>query len=107
MVIGKQPQSFTIVLEVVPSKTLLKGAAVAFDNIRLLQCFPETNSANYCTPHQYQCNSSNFCVNSSQVCDITEDCEYGDDEHYNCGKLCIDSCIKCLISYWIIYLIIE
>lgn len=85
--IGQISQDFNILLEVVPAPTFTKGATVAFDNIKLLNCFPEGDIINSCTPTQFRCSSTNLCINNSKVCDITHDCLYGDDENQNCGKL--------------------
>lgn len=85
--IGKISQSFNIILEILPTHPPAKGATVAFDNIKLKQCFPESNSVSACTPHQYRCSQTNECINNTRVCDITEDCQNGDDETQNCGKL--------------------
>lgn len=74
-------------MEILPTQPPAKGAVVAFDNIKLKQCFPESDSMNACTSHQFRCSQTNTCINNTRVCDITEDCQNGDDETQNCGKL--------------------
>lgn len=59
---------------------------VAFDNIKLIECFPESDPINTCTPFQYRCSQTNVCINNTRICDITKDCKYGDDETQNCGR---------------------
>lgn len=83
--IGKSYQSFKIVLEVQPVG-MHRNSLVAFDNIRLVGCFPELTTVD-CSAHQYRCHSSNECINNNQVCDINKDCRFGDDEYQNCGEL--------------------
>jgi hypothetical protein len=81
--VGKISKNFTIILEVVPSQTITQGAAVAFDNIALTQCYSKIDDT--CTPHQYHCKSTTNCINNTSICDITQDCLLGDDETQNCG----------------------
>lgn len=71
----------------VAGKSLTRGALVAFDNIKLLKCFPEGDRVDLCTPNEYRCSTTNVCINNSKICDITRDCANGDDEAQNCGKL--------------------
>ncbi|KAF5298515.1 hypothetical protein FQR65_LT00057 [Abscondita terminalis] len=85
--VGKISQDFHIILEVVPAQRPGKGALVAFDNIKLIECFPETDSINACTPFQYRCSQTNVCINNTRICDISQDCELGDDETQNCDKI--------------------
>lgn len=84
MQIGKLSTNFTIILEVVPSENMRKGATVAFDNIHLFTCYHKNDDT--CTPHQYKCKTTKTCINSTSICDITVDCPHGDDETQNCGK---------------------
>lgn len=95
--IGKISQSFNIILEVLPTRPPAKGARVAFDNIKLKQCFPESDSVNACTSHQFRCSQTNTCINNTRVCDIAEDCQNGDDETQNCGKFSIKLFSRTLI----------
>lgn len=82
--IGKISQNFNIIFDVLPAKN--KGAVIALDNIKLTSCFPERDNANFCTPYQFRCSVTNLCINNTRVCDITQDCQFGDDETQNCGK---------------------
>ncbi|XP_060520697.1 tyrosine-protein kinase receptor [Cylas formicarius] len=82
MSLGKITSNFTIILEVVPSENTASGAIVAFDNLQLYQCFVKNDDT--CTRLQYRCNTTMECVNTSSVCDFTEDCPLGDDETQNC-----------------------
>jgi anaplastic lymphoma kinase len=83
--VGKISKNFTIILEVVPSQTITQGAAVAFDNIALTQCYSKIDDT--CTPHQYHCKSTTNCINNTSICDITQDCLLGDDETQNCDRM--------------------
>ncbi|XP_025832818.1 ALK tyrosine kinase receptor [Agrilus planipennis] len=86
--VGEISSGFNIIIEVVPPPVdFPKGAIVALDNIKVMQCFPETDAINSCTPFQYQCYKTNVCINHTRICDITEDCESGDDESQNCDKV--------------------
>lgn len=85
--VGKISQDFQIILEVVPPKKQPPNSFIALDNIKLLDCFPEMDRVNSCTPFQYRCSISNTCINTTKICDITKDCAYGDDEALNCGKI--------------------
>lgn len=71
----------------VPPKKQPPDSFIALDNIKLLDCFPEMDRVNSCTPFQYRCSISNTCINTTKICDITKDCAYGDDEALNCGKI--------------------
>lgn len=82
--IGKISENFTIILEVKPGSKVVQGATIAFDNIALAQCYPKNDDT--CTPQQYHCRLSDNCINNTSICDITEDCKFGDDETFNCGK---------------------
>ncbi|XP_031358672.1 ALK tyrosine kinase receptor [Photinus pyralis] len=85
--VGKISQEFHIILEIVPVQRSAKGALVAFDNIKLIDCFAESDSISGCTPFQYRCSQTNVCINNTRICDITQDCELGDDETQNCEKV--------------------
>lgn len=82
-------------MEIVPSG--MSPAFIALDNIRLRDCFTEFHG-DACTPHQFRCKATNECINSTKICDITLDCEYGEDEYQNCGK---SNCY----SYWNLFVI--
>lgn len=85
MSIGKISKNFTIILEVqVPSDTPTDRATVAFDNIHLFQCYHKNDDS--CSTLQYKCKGTKVCINSTSVCDINRDCQYGDDETQSCGK---------------------
>ncbi|KAK5639789.1 hypothetical protein RI129_010600 [Pyrocoelia pectoralis] len=85
--VGKISQDFHIILEIVPVQRSAKSALIAFDNIKLIECFPESDSINACTPFQYRCGQTNVCINNTRICDINQDCELGDDETQNCEKI--------------------
>nr|CAH7767886.1 unnamed protein product [Callosobruchus chinensis] len=81
--VGQISQNFTIMLEVVPGENMAKGATVAFDNIKLFHCYETMDDS--CSPHQYKCKKgTKICINTTSICDITKDCDYGDDETQNC-----------------------
>lgn len=84
MSVGKISRNFTIILEVVPSEKTVNGATVAFDNIQLIHCYQRSDGS--CTRLQYKCKSTKTCINSTRVCDIKPDCQYGDDEQQHCGN---------------------
>lgn len=50
--IGKKKKDFMIILEVVPSGGSQESAVVAFDNLKLLDCFPESKIFNSCSASQ-------------------------------------------------------
>ncbi|XP_017768942.1 PREDICTED: leukocyte tyrosine kinase receptor [Nicrophorus vespilloides] len=83
--IGTISQKFQVMLEVVQAGNY--EGLVAFDNIKLLKCYPERDKSGPCTPNQYQCSNTNECISNSEVCDITSDCPRGDDETQNCDKI--------------------
>ncbi|KAI4469994.1 apical endosomal glycoprotein precursor [Holotrichia oblita] len=85
--IGKISQKFNIILEVVAGKSFTKGALVAFDNIKLIKCFPEGDRIDSCRANEYRCTTTNLCINNSKICDISVDCANGDDEAQNCDKI--------------------
>lgn len=79
--VGRIKQVFRIILEVVPGGN---EAYIAIDNIKLIDCFPDSTRP-ACTPHQFRCKDSDICINTTKICDITLDCQSGDDEIQNCG----------------------
>nr|CAH7767694.1 unnamed protein product [Callosobruchus chinensis] len=84
--VGQISQNFTIMLEVVPGENMAKGATVAFDNIKLFHCYETMDDS--CSPHQYKCKKgTKICINTTSICDITKDCDYGDDETQNCDMM--------------------
>ncbi|KAG5888425.1 hypothetical protein JTB14_020200 [Gonioctena quinquepunctata] len=85
MLLGKYSTNFTIILEVVPSENMVKGATVAFDNIRLSQCYHKNNDS--CMVNQYMCKNTQTCINILSICDITNDCPEGDDEQQSCDQM--------------------
>ncbi|XP_018579561.1 ALK tyrosine kinase receptor isoform X2 [Anoplophora glabripennis] len=85
MSVGKISRNFTIILEVVPSEKIVNGATVAFDNIQLIHCYQRSDDS--CTPLQYKCKSTKTCINSTRICDIKPDCQFGDDEQQNCDLM--------------------
>ncbi|CAG9855575.1 unnamed protein product [Phyllotreta striolata] len=85
MSVGKISKNFTIILEVVPNENATDKATVAFDNIHLFQCYHKNDDS--CSTLQYKCKGTKVCINSTSVCDITRDCQYGDDETLNCDQM--------------------
>ncbi|XP_044753291.1 ALK tyrosine kinase receptor isoform X2 [Coccinella septempunctata] len=84
--IGKVSESFKILLEVVPAKNLSSNATLAFDNLALINCYPEDDDT--CSaPHHFRCKSYPPCINNTKICDITKDCEFGEDEMQNCDQM--------------------
>ncbi|KAK9885852.1 hypothetical protein WA026_013730 [Henosepilachna vigintioctopunctata] len=84
--IGKVSENFTILLEVIPAKDHSSNSTLAFDNVALLNCYPRNDDT--CTaPLQFRCTSNTNCINSTKVCDITEDCNEGEDERQSCDQM--------------------
>ncbi|XP_045462043.1 ALK tyrosine kinase receptor isoform X2 [Harmonia axyridis] len=84
--IGKVSENFRILLEVVAAKNQSSNASLAFDNVALIKCYPEDDDT--CSaPHQFRCKSYPPCINNTKICDITEDCEDGEDERQNCDQM--------------------
>ncbi|KAG5862759.1 hypothetical protein JTB14_033849 [Gonioctena quinquepunctata] len=50
------------------------GATVAFDNIRLSQCYHKNNDS--CMVNQYKCKNTQTCINMLGICDITNNTPY-------------------------------
>ncbi|KAG5862765.1 hypothetical protein JTB14_033855 [Gonioctena quinquepunctata] len=73
MLLGYSTNS-TIILEVVPSENMENGATVAFDNIRLSQCYHKNNDS--CMVNQYKCKNTQTCINMLSICDITNNTPY-------------------------------
>ncbi|KAG5862756.1 hypothetical protein JTB14_033846 [Gonioctena quinquepunctata] len=69
MLLGKYSTNVTIILEVVPSENMEKAATVAFDNIRLSQCYHKNNDS--CMVNQYKCKNTQTCMIILSICDIT------------------------------------
>ncbi|XP_057655482.1 tyrosine-protein kinase receptor isoform X1 [Diorhabda carinulata] len=85
MSVGNISKNFTIILEVVPFENMEIGAAVAFDNIQLFQCYHKNDYS--CSALHYKCKATKICINSTSICDITKDCMHGDDETQNCDQM--------------------
>ncbi|XP_034171879.1 anaplastic lymphoma kinase isoform X1 [Osmia lignaria lignaria] len=76
-----------------PHKLLLEmllpnsNSSIAIDNIRLIDCFPEsTPLGTACTKDMFRCNNGS-CLNRTRVCDLTKDCADGEDEERDCDKI--------------------
>ncbi|KAL0123932.1 hypothetical protein PUN28_006035 [Cardiocondyla obscurior] len=75
-------QPFRLVLEAY-LPTL--NSSIGVDNIRLVNCFPE--SIKDCTQNNmFRCNNGS-CLNRTHVCDFTKDCADGEDEDFECDKI--------------------
>ncbi|CAH0545803.1 unnamed protein product [Brassicogethes aeneus] len=85
--VGRISENFQIILEVVPATTNFKlGATIGIDNLQLSHCYNKFDGV--CTPSQYKCKSvTPHCINATSVCDITKDCEHGDDESQSCDHM--------------------
>lgn len=85
MSIGRVSENFTVILEVVTERNRVLNGTVAFDNIALTNCYPKNEDM--CSPLQYRCTSSTNCINNTRVCDISLDCQDGEDERQNCNQM--------------------
>uniref|UniRef100_A0A182P1D0 receptor protein-tyrosine kinase n=1 Tax=Anopheles epiroticus TaxID=199890 RepID=A0A182P1D0_9DIPT len=88
--IDRISKDFKVLFEVVPNK--LGGQArghVSIDNLRMVNCFPDSISTNNCSYSQVQCTSSKVpvCIKTPRICDITVDCDDNEDETLNCDQI--------------------
>uniref|UniRef100_A0A182WD07 receptor protein-tyrosine kinase n=1 Tax=Anopheles minimus TaxID=112268 RepID=A0A182WD07_9DIPT len=88
--IDRISKDFKVLFEVVPNK--LGGQArghVSIDNLRMVNCFPDSISTNNCSYSQVQCTASKVpvCIKTPKICDITIDCDDSEDETLNCDKI--------------------
>uniref|UniRef100_A0A182YCB4 receptor protein-tyrosine kinase n=1 Tax=Anopheles stephensi TaxID=30069 RepID=A0A182YCB4_ANOST len=88
--IDRISKDFKVLFEVVPNK--LGGQArghVSVDNLRMVNCFPDSISTNNCSYSQVQCTASKVpvCIKTPKICDITVDCDDSEDETLNCDKI--------------------
>uniref|UniRef100_A0AAG5DV41 Tyrosine-protein kinase receptor n=1 Tax=Anopheles atroparvus TaxID=41427 RepID=A0AAG5DV41_ANOAO len=88
--IDRISKDFKVLFEVVPNK--LGGHArghVSIDNLRMVNCFPDSISTNNCSYSQVQCpvNKVPMCIKTPKICDITIDCDESEDESLNCDKI--------------------
>ncbi|XP_049291749.1 tyrosine-protein kinase receptor isoform X1 [Anopheles funestus] len=88
--IDRISKDFKVLFEVVPNK--IGGQArghVSIDNLRMVQCFPDSISTNNCSYSQVQCTASKVpvCIKTPKICDITVDCDDSEDETLNCDKI--------------------
>ncbi|KAF4519176.1 hypothetical protein B566_EDAN008239 [Ephemera danica] len=80
----KNHQQFNVIIEVYPGRKT--PAYFAIDNLRFVDCFPETPPQRNCTGLQFRC-SNKVCIDRSRVCDLHRDCIYGEDEEQDCDKV--------------------
>uniref|UniRef100_A0A182HPI8 receptor protein-tyrosine kinase n=1 Tax=Anopheles arabiensis TaxID=7173 RepID=A0A182HPI8_ANOAR len=88
--IDRISKDFKVLFEVVPNK--LGGQArghVSIDNLRMVNCFPDSISTNNCSYSQVQCTDNKLpvCIKTPKICDITVDCDDNEDETLNCDKI--------------------
>ncbi|KFB50191.1 AGAP012070-PA-like protein [Anopheles sinensis] len=88
--IDRISKEFKVLFEIVPNK--LGGRArghVSIDNLRMVNCFPDSISTNNCSYSQVQCpvNKVPMCIKTPKICDITVDCDESEDESLNCDKI--------------------
>ncbi|XP_055534113.1 tyrosine-protein kinase receptor [Wyeomyia smithii] len=88
--IDRISKDFKILFEVVPHK--LGGQArghVSIDNLRMVNCFPDSMNTNNCSFSQVRCtaNKAPVCIKTPKICDITVDCDEDEDETLNCDKI--------------------
>ncbi|KAK1117952.1 hypothetical protein K0M31_015619 [Melipona bicolor] len=84
VVLGSITQPHQLLLEMtVP----YSNSSIAVDNIRLIDCFPESTPVKTaCTENMYRCKNGS-CLSKVRVCDLTEDCADGEDERDDCDKM--------------------
>ncbi|XP_067626535.1 tyrosine-protein kinase receptor isoform X2 [Eurosta solidaginis] len=87
--LGRISRDFRIVFEIVPKLAENQRAHVAIDNLRMVNCFPEGTRAEKCSISQIKCmmNKVPVCIPLPRICDITRDCDDGEDELLNCDKI--------------------
>lgn len=86
--IGRVSKDFRILFEVVPNLKIANRGHLAIDNLRLVQCFPESLDTRNCLHNQLRCeaNKQPVCIKRDRICDIDVDCDNKEDESLNCGK---------------------
>ena len=89
--IDRVSKDFRILLEIVPNHNL-NGAIrghVSIDNIKMQNCFADSPRKDTCSMSQVKCKESKMpvCIEIARICDISVDCDDGEDEKRNCGKL--------------------
>ncbi|KAL6421509.1 hypothetical protein ACFW04_014280 [Cataglyphis niger] len=63
------------------------NSSVGVDNIRLVNCFPESMPIGaICTKDMFRCKNG-VCLNRTRICDFTKDCADGEDEAQDCDKI--------------------
>ncbi|XP_053962484.1 tyrosine-protein kinase receptor [Anastrepha ludens] len=87
--LGRITRDFRIIFEVVPKMGNIQKAHVAIDNLRMVNCFPEGTKSEKCSTSQIKCmaNKVPVCIPLPRICDITRDCDDGEDELLNCDKI--------------------
>ncbi|XP_017466502.1 PREDICTED: ALK tyrosine kinase receptor [Rhagoletis zephyria] len=87
--LGRISRDFRIVFEIVPKLSEGQKAHVAIDNLRMVNCFPEGTKSEKCSTSQIKCmmNKVPVCIPLPRICDITKDCDDGEDELLNCDKI--------------------
>ncbi|XP_055704589.1 tyrosine-protein kinase receptor [Phlebotomus papatasi] len=88
--IDRVSKDFRIVFEVVPNG--LGGRSrghVSIDNLRMVNCFAENPNGGNCSLNQVKCNSNkvSVCIDFQGICDISAECDEGEDENLNCDKI--------------------
>ncbi|XP_011256082.1 ALK tyrosine kinase receptor isoform X1 [Camponotus floridanus] len=77
-------QPYQLIIEVYAPYS---NSSVGVDNIRLVNCFPESVPIGApCTKDMFRCNDD-FCLNRTRICDFTKDCADGEDETLECDKI--------------------
>ncbi|XP_011203998.2 tyrosine-protein kinase receptor [Bactrocera dorsalis] len=87
--LGRISRDFRIVFEIVPKLGESQKAHVAIDNLHMVNCFPEGTKSEKCSTSQIKCmmNKVPVCIPLPRICDITKDCDDGEDELLNCDKI--------------------
>ncbi|XP_015594749.1 ALK tyrosine kinase receptor isoform X1 [Cephus cinctus] len=82
--LGAMNQPYNVSLEMVVPYA---NSSIAVDNIRLVDCFPESPPVGrVCTDDMFLCNNGS-CLNRTRICDLTPDCADGEDELVECDKM--------------------
>ncbi|XP_076176518.1 anaplastic lymphoma kinase isoform X2 [Ptiloglossa arizonensis] len=82
--LGAISQPHRLLLEML---TPYSNSSIAIDNIRLIDCFPESTPVGAaCTEDMFRCNNGS-CLNRTRICDLTKDCADGEDEALDCDKM--------------------
>uniref|UniRef100_A0ABD2WEB8 Tyrosine-protein kinase receptor n=1 Tax=Trichogramma kaykai TaxID=54128 RepID=A0ABD2WEB8_9HYME len=85
--LGVISQKFIIILEI---RAPFANSSLAVDNIRLVNCFPDSRAFNYgeCTAaSMFHCYNGSACLKHDHVCDLTADCPSAEDETGECEKV--------------------